>query len=114
MYLFSWVHADFVWIFSFSAKPQEYKARLEKQHEAKKEVLGHSKQAEFVRFMEQEVEYQLGSDLTQRPEIIETKQTHLFETTFIEMCLLVGLWFSCETAGRQSLSELALGCPGWS
>uniref|UniRef100_A0AAZ1X573 ATP synthase mitochondrial F1 complex assembly factor 1 n=1 Tax=Oreochromis aureus TaxID=47969 RepID=A0AAZ1X573_OREAU len=39
-----------------SAKSQEYKTRLEKRHEAKKEVLGHSKQAEFVRFMEQELE----------------------------------------------------------
>ncbi|XP_035032992.2 ATP synthase mitochondrial F1 complex assembly factor 1 [Hippoglossus stenolepis] len=39
-----------------SAKPQEYKARLEKRHETKKEVLGHSKQAEFVRLMEQELE----------------------------------------------------------
>ncbi|XP_022608793.1 ATP synthase mitochondrial F1 complex assembly factor 1 [Seriola dumerili] len=39
-----------------SAKPQEYKDRLEKRHEAKKEVLGHSKQAEFVRLMEQELE----------------------------------------------------------
>ncbi|KAM9365241.1 ATP synthase mitochondrial F1 complex assembly factor 1 [Pholidichthys leucotaenia] len=39
-----------------SAKPQEYKARLEKRHEVKKEALGHSKQAEFVKFMEQELE----------------------------------------------------------
>ncbi|XP_024135107.1 ATP synthase mitochondrial F1 complex assembly factor 1 [Oryzias melastigma] len=39
-----------------SAKPQEFKVRLEKRQEAKKEVLGHSKQAEFVRFMEQEAE----------------------------------------------------------
>ncbi|KAM4739155.1 ATP synthase mitochondrial F1 complex assembly factor 1 [Anableps anableps] len=39
-----------------SAKPQEYKERLEKRHEAKKDVLGHSKQAEFVRLMEQEFE----------------------------------------------------------
>ncbi|XP_070764930.1 ATP synthase mitochondrial F1 complex assembly factor 1 isoform X1 [Enoplosus armatus] len=39
-----------------SGKPQEYKARLEKRHEAKNEVLGHSKQAEFVRFMEEELE----------------------------------------------------------
>ncbi|XP_054911713.1 ATP synthase mitochondrial F1 complex assembly factor 1 [Poeciliopsis prolifica] len=39
-----------------SAKPQEYKERLEKRHEAKKDVLGHSKQAEFVRVMEQEFE----------------------------------------------------------
>ncbi|XP_078114440.1 ATP synthase mitochondrial F1 complex assembly factor 1 isoform X1 [Sander vitreus] len=39
-----------------SAKPQEFKARVEKSHEAKKEVLGHSKQAEFVRLMEQELE----------------------------------------------------------
>ena len=44
-----------------SAKPQEYNARLEKRHEAKKEVLGQSKQAEFVQLMEQEVEYQPGS-----------------------------------------------------
>ncbi|KAA8589347.1 hypothetical protein FQN60_012712, partial [Etheostoma spectabile] len=39
-----------------SAKPQEFKARVEKSHEAKKEVLGHSKQAEFIRLMEQELE----------------------------------------------------------
>ncbi|KAM6920899.1 ATP synthase mitochondrial F1 complex assembly factor 1 [Xenentodon cancila] len=38
-----------------SAKPQEYKDRLEKRHE-RKEVLGQSKQAEFVQFMEQELE----------------------------------------------------------
>ncbi|XP_054645022.1 ATP synthase mitochondrial F1 complex assembly factor 1 [Dunckerocampus dactyliophorus] len=37
-----------------SSNPQEMKARLEKRREAKKEVLGHSKQAEFVRLMEQE------------------------------------------------------------
>ncbi|KAF0041676.1 hypothetical protein F2P81_005208 [Scophthalmus maximus] len=47
-----------------STKPQEFKARLEKRHEAKKEVLGQSKQAEFVRLMEQEVEYQTGSEHT--------------------------------------------------
>lgn len=45
----------FLFLFS-SAKPQEYKARLEKRHDGKKEVLGHSKQAEFIRLMEQEVE----------------------------------------------------------
>ncbi|XP_054459031.1 ATP synthase mitochondrial F1 complex assembly factor 1 [Anoplopoma fimbria] len=39
-----------------SAKPQEYKAKIENRHEAKKDVLGHSKQAEFVRLMEQELE----------------------------------------------------------
>ncbi|XP_034736411.1 ATP synthase mitochondrial F1 complex assembly factor 1 isoform X1 [Etheostoma cragini] len=39
-----------------SAKPEEFKARVEKSHEAKKEVLGHSKQAEFIRLMEQELE----------------------------------------------------------
>ncbi|KAF7645960.1 hypothetical protein LDENG_00195410 [Lucifuga dentata] len=39
-----------------SAKPQEYKARLEKRHEGVKELLGHSKQAEFIGFMEQELE----------------------------------------------------------
>lgn len=39
-----------------SAKPQEFKARMEKRHDAKKEVLGHSKQAEFVKLMEQELE----------------------------------------------------------
>ncbi|XP_061593262.1 ATP synthase mitochondrial F1 complex assembly factor 1 [Cololabis saira] len=39
-----------------SAKPQEYEDRLGKRTEAKKEVLGHSKQAEFVRLMEQELE----------------------------------------------------------
>nr|XP_020481185.1 ATP synthase mitochondrial F1 complex assembly factor 1 [Monopterus albus] len=39
-----------------SAKPQEYKARLDKRHEAKKEALGHSEQAEFIRHMEKELE----------------------------------------------------------
>lgn len=48
----------------FSAKPQEYKARLEQRLEAKKEVLGQSKQAEFVRFMEQEVRHELDSTRT--------------------------------------------------
>ncbi|XP_028260073.1 ATP synthase mitochondrial F1 complex assembly factor 1 [Parambassis ranga] len=39
-----------------SSKPQEYKARVEKSHEVKKEVLGHSKQAEFIKLMEEELE----------------------------------------------------------
>ncbi|XP_013884397.1 ATP synthase mitochondrial F1 complex assembly factor 1 [Austrofundulus limnaeus] len=39
-----------------SSKPQEYKERLEKRHEARKEVLGNSKQEEFVRLMEQQLE----------------------------------------------------------
>lgn len=39
----------------FSAKPQEFNERLEKRHEAKKAVVGQSKQAEFVRLMEEEV-----------------------------------------------------------
>ncbi|XP_074524366.1 ATP synthase mitochondrial F1 complex assembly factor 1 [Halichoeres trimaculatus] len=39
-----------------SSKPQEFKARMESRHEKKKEVLGHSKQAEFVRLMEKELE----------------------------------------------------------
>ncbi|XP_078141943.1 ATP synthase mitochondrial F1 complex assembly factor 1 [Centroberyx gerrardi] len=39
-----------------SAKPQEYKERLEKRHEIKRETLGSSKQAEFIRLMEQELE----------------------------------------------------------
>ncbi|XP_068445669.1 ATP synthase mitochondrial F1 complex assembly factor 1 [Clinocottus analis] len=39
-----------------SAKPKEFKTRVENRHEAKKDVLGHSKQAEFVRLMEQELE----------------------------------------------------------
>lgn len=64
---------DFVWCFTdyfiliyfillsffhlvFSVKPQEYKARVEKRNEYKNEILGHSKQAEFVRLMEHEVE----------------------------------------------------------
>lgn len=47
-------------LFACSAKPQEYKERLEKRHEGKKDVLGHSKQAEFVRVMEQEVAFQLS------------------------------------------------------
>uniref|UniRef100_A0A3Q3BH99 ATP synthase mitochondrial F1 complex assembly factor 1 n=1 Tax=Kryptolebias marmoratus TaxID=37003 RepID=A0A3Q3BH99_KRYMA len=43
-----------------SSKPQEYTGRLETRHEAKKEVLGSSKQEEFVRLVEQEVECQPG------------------------------------------------------
>uniref|UniRef100_A0A3B1K1P4 ATP synthase mitochondrial F1 complex assembly factor 1 n=1 Tax=Astyanax mexicanus TaxID=7994 RepID=A0A3B1K1P4_ASTMX len=39
-----------------SAKPQEYKARLEKSSEVKKEPLGRSKQAEFIRILDQEME----------------------------------------------------------
>ncbi|XP_047443823.1 ATP synthase mitochondrial F1 complex assembly factor 1 [Mugil cephalus] len=39
-----------------SAKPQEFKTRLEKRHENKKDVLADSKQAEFIRLMEQELE----------------------------------------------------------
>lgn len=39
----------------FSARPEEYQAREARRHDAKNEVLGHSKQAEFVRLMEQEV-----------------------------------------------------------
>ncbi|XP_038147490.1 ATP synthase mitochondrial F1 complex assembly factor 1 [Cyprinodon tularosa] len=39
-----------------SEKPQEYKQRLEKRHETKKDAVGHSKQAEFIRVMEQEFE----------------------------------------------------------
>ncbi|CAK6976413.1 ATP synthase mitochondrial F1 complex assembly factor 1 isoform X1 [Scomber scombrus] len=39
-----------------SAKPQEFKTRLEQRQDVKKEVLGHSKQAEFVKLMEQELE----------------------------------------------------------
>ncbi|KAM4629154.1 ATP synthase mitochondrial F1 complex assembly factor 1 [Polymixia lowei] len=39
-----------------SAKPQEYKTRLENRHELKREPLGSSKQAEFVKLMEQELQ----------------------------------------------------------
>lgn len=54
----SWFHC-----FGFSSKPQEYKARLEKRHDVKNEALGHSRQAEFVRLMEQEVEYHPGKNM---------------------------------------------------
>ncbi|XP_017332765.1 ATP synthase mitochondrial F1 complex assembly factor 1 isoform X1 [Ictalurus punctatus] len=37
-----------------STKPQEYKARLEKCSEIKKEPVGHSKQSDFIKLMEQE------------------------------------------------------------
>uniref|UniRef100_A0AAY4AXM6 ATP synthase mitochondrial F1 complex assembly factor 1 n=1 Tax=Denticeps clupeoides TaxID=299321 RepID=A0AAY4AXM6_9TELE len=37
-----------------SSKPQEFKARLEKRAEVRPEPLGHSKQAEFIRHLEQE------------------------------------------------------------
>lgn len=39
-----------------SAKPQEYKARLEKRAEMKTEPIGHSRQAEFIKHMEAETE----------------------------------------------------------
>ncbi|XP_035631942.1 ATP synthase mitochondrial F1 complex assembly factor 1-like [Oncorhynchus masou masou] len=39
-----------------NANPQEFNARLEKRIEVKREPLGHSKQAEFVKVMEQELE----------------------------------------------------------
>ncbi|XP_030290085.1 ATP synthase mitochondrial F1 complex assembly factor 1 isoform X1 [Sparus aurata] len=39
-----------------SAKPQEFKARVEKRNEFKNEILGHSKQAEFIRLMEHKME----------------------------------------------------------
>ncbi|KAG5275413.1 hypothetical protein AALO_G00120030 [Alosa alosa] len=39
-----------------SAKPQEYKVRLEKRTEMMKEPLGHSRQAEFIKLMEEEAE----------------------------------------------------------
>ncbi|XP_049576934.1 ATP synthase mitochondrial F1 complex assembly factor 1 isoform X3 [Syngnathus scovelli] len=38
------------------SRPEEFKARMEKRHESKKEVLGYSKQAEFVRVTEQQLE----------------------------------------------------------
>ncbi|KAJ8395494.1 hypothetical protein AAFF_G00032280 [Aldrovandia affinis] len=43
-----------------SAAPQEFNARLQKRAEMKREPLGHSKQAEFIKVMEQET---LGSIL---------------------------------------------------
>ncbi|KAL1023167.1 hypothetical protein UPYG_G00037230, partial [Umbra pygmaea] len=39
-----------------SAKPQEFNARLKKQKEVQREPLGHSKQSEFVKLMEQQLE----------------------------------------------------------
>ncbi|XP_048020763.1 ATP synthase mitochondrial F1 complex assembly factor 1 [Megalobrama amblycephala] len=39
-----------------SSKPQEYKARLEKRSEMKTEPLGQSRQAEFVKYMEKELD----------------------------------------------------------
>ncbi|XP_077440664.1 ATP synthase mitochondrial F1 complex assembly factor 1 [Vanacampus margaritifer] len=36
--------------------PQEFKTRMEKRQQSKKEVLGHSKQADFVRVMEEQLE----------------------------------------------------------
>ncbi|XP_061539476.1 ATP synthase mitochondrial F1 complex assembly factor 1 isoform X1 [Phycodurus eques] len=41
-----------------SSKPQEFKARMEKRHESKKEVLVNPEQAEFMRVMEQQLEKQ--------------------------------------------------------
>lgn len=54
--------ADVSLFLVLSAKPQEFKARVENRHKAKKDVLGHSKQAEFVRLMEQEVQYELCTE----------------------------------------------------
>ncbi|XP_056303738.1 ATP synthase mitochondrial F1 complex assembly factor 1 [Danio aesculapii] len=39
-----------------SSKPQEYEARLEKRSELKTEPLGRSRQAEFVKYMEKELD----------------------------------------------------------
>ncbi|KAL7867152.1 hypothetical protein AOLI_G00149660 [Acnodon oligacanthus] len=39
-----------------SSKPQEYKARLERRSEIKKDPLGHSKQAEFIKLLDQEMD----------------------------------------------------------
>ncbi|CAL8310333.1 unnamed protein product [Lota lota] len=39
-----------------SAKPEEFKTRVEQRHESRKEPLGQSSQAEFVRRMEEELE----------------------------------------------------------
>ncbi|XP_026861322.2 ATP synthase mitochondrial F1 complex assembly factor 1 [Electrophorus electricus] len=41
-----------------STKPQEYKARLEMRHEVKKEPVGQSRQAEFIRCLDQEMDKQ--------------------------------------------------------
>lgn len=47
----------------FSTKPQEYKARLEKCSEVKKEPVGHSKQADFIKLMEQTVTNSWNKDM---------------------------------------------------
>lgn len=59
-------HAFFFFNFFYcisSTKPQEYKARLEKCSEIKKEPLGHSKQADFIKLMEQEVTDSWNKDM---------------------------------------------------
>ncbi|XP_077450757.1 ATP synthase mitochondrial F1 complex assembly factor 1 isoform X2 [Stigmatopora argus] len=40
-----------------SSRPQEFKARMEKSHKSKTKMLGSSKQADFVRAVEQQVEH---------------------------------------------------------
>lgn len=55
--LFAWFGVKLIsFHFVVSAKPQEFKARVEKRNEFKNEILGHSKQAEFIRLMEHKVE----------------------------------------------------------
>ncbi|XP_061094143.1 ATP synthase mitochondrial F1 complex assembly factor 1 [Conger conger] len=46
------------------AKPDEYEARLERKGETKREPLGHSKQAEFIKVMEKELEKRQHTDGT--------------------------------------------------
>lgn len=61
-----------------SAKPLEFNDRLEKRHEAKKEVLGRSKQAEFVRRVEEEVRQSFRIVIVIRNNLLFLPQFCLF------------------------------------
>ncbi|XP_051930332.1 ATP synthase mitochondrial F1 complex assembly factor 1 [Hippocampus zosterae] len=49
-----------------SCKPEEFKARLERRHQSKKEVLGRSEQAQFVRAVERQSEERRGLAAAER------------------------------------------------
>lgn len=77
----------------FSVKPQEFNDRLEKRHEAKKEAVGHSKQAEFVRLMEEEVRRDTHTHTHIQDEEDERRRS---SSTSVSSALWVNLWLVCS------------------
>ncbi|XP_077450759.1 ATP synthase mitochondrial F1 complex assembly factor 1 isoform X4 [Stigmatopora argus] len=79
-----------------SSRPQEFKARMEKSHKSKTKMLGSSKQADFVRAVEQQVEHcvlqTLGSILNleriqdKTGEEIAERQTYEIIATRAQSC----------------------------